>query len=281
MTQHRRVLTIVHLRKDAKGLAELLPPEGRHHLSALMCAAHRLKVLDDVREALEAKRVCRVVATQLVEAGVDIDFPVVYRTLAGLDSLTQAAGRCNREGRLVDDSGQPMPGRFIVFRAETKPPLGVLRMALETTETLIQFHGNQLDLLAPETSIEFFRSLYFKTDPDSAGIQAKRADLGFADVEQAFQMIEDYSVAVVMPYGDALERLERYRRAPSRGTRRALQPFIVQITPSQLQALSERGAIEQIDEAVLALSEPFSSLYDDGFGLRVDTDVDTSQAWIV
>lgn len=281
MTHHDRVMTIVHLRKDARHLAELLPTQGRYHLSALMCAAHRLKVLNGIRNALEAKQVCRVVATQLVEAGVDIDFPVVYRTLAGLDSLTQAAGRCNREGQLVDESGQPIPGRFIVFRAETKPPARVLRMALETTETLIQFHGSQLDLLAPETSIEFFRSLYFKIDADAEGIQTKRADHNFADVEHAFQMIEDYSVAVVMPYGDARERLDRYRRAPSRVTRRGLQPFIVQVTPRQLQALSEKGAIEQIDEAVLTLSEPFSSLYDDAFGLRMDADVDTSQAWIV
>jgi len=281
MAGRPRVLAIVHLRKDARYLAELLPPDGRYHLSALMCPAHRLEVLTAVKKALDAGDVCRVVSTQLVEAGVDIDFPVVYRALAGLDSLAQAAGRCNREGSLTDWNGQPAPGQFIVFRAETKPPPGVLRMALDGTEGLLAAHGDRLDLLAPSTFTEFFRGLYFRSDVDAAGVQTKRRDFNFADVERAFRMIEDYTIPVVVPHGDAVQRLERYRHSPTRTSRRALQPYIVQIAPWHLQTLSDVGAIEQIDDAVTTLTQPFDSLYDRVFGLRINTDVDTSSAWVV
>ena len=281
MAGHLRVLAIVHLRKDARYLAELLPPDGRYHLSALMCPAHRLEVLAAVKTALKAEKVCRVVSTQLVEAGVDIDFPVVYRALAGLDSLAQAAGRCNREGSLTDGNGQPAPGQFIVFRAETKPPPGVLRMALDGTEGLLAAHGDRLDLLAPATFTEFFKGLYFKSDKDAAGIQTKRRDFNFADVDREFRMIDDYAVPVVMPYGDAVQRLERYRHSPTRASRRALQPYIVQVAPWHLRALSDSGATERIDDAVTTLTEPFYSLYDQVFGLSINADVDTSSAWVV
>ena len=222
-----------------------------------------------------------MVSTQLVEAGVDIDFPVVYRALAGLDSLAQAAGRCNREGRLTDENGQPAPGQFIVFRAETKPPPGVLRMALDGAEGMLAAHGARLDLLAPSTFTEFFRGLYFRSDVDGAGIQTKRRDFNFADVERAFRMIEDYTIPVVVPYGDAVQRLERYRHAPTRTSRRALQPYIVQVAPWHLRALSDVGAIDRIDDVVTTLTQPFYSLYDQVFGLSINADVDTSSAWIV
>jgi CRISPR-associated endonuclease/helicase Cas3 len=121
--QEEEVLVIVHKRDDARQLAELLPDSI--HLSALMCPKHRLQVIERIKTELEANhmrrerkeltRPLRVVSTQLVEAGVDLDFPVVYRALAGLDAIAQAAGRCNREGRL-DRLGQVR-----VFAAPTEP----------------------------------------------------------------------------------------------------------------------------------------------------------------
>ncbi|WP_208975103.1 CRISPR-associated helicase/endonuclease Cas3 [Pusillimonas noertemannii] len=99
LSAHDSVLAIVNTRKDARALWEAMP-HGTLHLSALMCGAHRSQVIQDIKVRLKAGIPTRVVSTQLVEAGVDVDFPNVYRALAGLDSLAQAAGRCNREGKL-------------------------------------------------------------------------------------------------------------------------------------------------------------------------------------
>src|SRR3990167_5821188 len=105
--QHPSVLCIVNRRDDCRVLYELMP-EGTFHLSALMCGAHRSKVIANIKQRLKDKLPTRVISTQLVEAGVDLDFPVVYRALSGLDSIAQAAGRCNREG-LLDG------GKVVVF----------------------------------------------------------------------------------------------------------------------------------------------------------------------
>ena len=103
ITKHRRILCVVNTRKDAKEIFERLPNEGHtYHLSRMMCPAHIKKVIAEIKQALQndENSVIRVIATQLIEAGVDIDFPVVFRQEAGLDSVLQAAGRCNREGHL-------------------------------------------------------------------------------------------------------------------------------------------------------------------------------------
>ena len=130
IAEHPRALAVVHLRNDARLLSEsfraLLPDEPVYHLSAAMCAAHRSIVLAGVRASLRKKeQPCRLVSTQLIEAGVDIDFPILYRAMAGLDSIVQAAGRCNREGKLAH-------GAVYVFQPPSQPPPGVLRRGLET-----------------------------------------------------------------------------------------------------------------------------------------------------
>ena len=104
----------------AKHLESLTRDSSVHHLSALMCPAHRSRTLGEIKETLNRGAPCRVVSTQLVEAGVDVDFPLVYRALGGLDSIVQAAGRCNREGRMD-------LGNMIVFRAHSAPPRGTPR----------------------------------------------------------------------------------------------------------------------------------------------------------
>ena len=130
LTRHPRLLCIVDRRSDARTLHALMPP-GTVHLSALMCGAHRSRVLRDIRERLKTAELVRVISTQLVEAGVDLDFPVVYRALAGLDALAQAAGRCNREGRL------DTPGLVHVFVSPSPPPPGHLRRAAEVARHVL------------------------------------------------------------------------------------------------------------------------------------------------
>ncbi|HEX2164389.1 MAG TPA: CRISPR-associated endonuclease Cas3'' [Thermoanaerobaculia bacterium] len=262
LIEHPRVLAIVHRRSDARELAERLPEAGTYHLSALMCAAHRLDVLDRLRQVLaDPDRPCRLVSTQLVEAGVDISFPVVYRALAGVDSLLQAGGRCNREGEID-------LGRLIVFRAPTAPPPGVPRKGAETTARMLDQHG-ELDLFSPETVDEYFRSLYQKHDLDRHGVLGALTDFRFATVAHRFRLIEDgYTEPLVVPYGDSARRVDSLRLlGPSRDRLRALQPFVVNVPRRNLDELRASGAVELLHDLVYVLSTGFEDLYQDEYGL--------------
>jgi len=266
VARHEQVLAVVHRRADARELACLLPAEGTYHLSALMCPRHRLDVIARVHQALESGQTCRLVSTQLIEAGVDLDFPVVFRALAGLDSVVQAAGRCNREGH-------SRLGTVHVFLAPSAPPQGTLRIAFETARGMLIDRADDLDPTDPAVMEDYFRRLYHKLEPDRRGIQAQRAELNFANTADLFHMIEDgYSTPVVVPYGEAAERIAAARSAPSRKTFRALQPFTVSVHPQDITRLQEAGALDPLNDpadSALVLTEPFSHLYDERFGLCV------------
>jgi len=157
------VLVIVNSRGDARELFKLLP-EGSIHLSALMCGEHRSKVIATIKQRLLKEGLpTRVVSTQLVEAGVDLDFPVVYRALAGLDSIAQAAGRCNREGKLDK-------GRVVVFVPPKEPYAGHLLRAKNKTVSLLS--ENVSDPLARNNFTKFFELFYSDTNLDKDGIEA-------------------------------------------------------------------------------------------------------------
>ena len=261
---------MVHRRSDARRLAELLPEEGRFHLSALMCPAHRSEVLAEVAAALHESRPCRLVATQLIEAGVDVDFPVVYRCLGGLDSLTQAAGRCNREGRM------PEQGRVVFFIAETKPPPGLPQKGLDEVRAMLraaQAAGRELDLADLQVHEEYFQRLYARCDLDPKGIQPLREELRFHTVARKLHLIDSATTPVVVPWGAASERLDALRRnGPDRLRLRSLQPFVVNLYAKSVSKLQNAGALEEVVEGVVALAPPFHRLYQDRFGLAVDGD---------
>lgn len=238
---HQRVLVVVNRRDDAALLAKLLG--DAFHLSARMCASHRKDILDRVRDLLRSMEPCRVVSTQLIEAGVDIDFPAVFRAMAGADSLAQAAGRCNREGRNVE------PGIFKVFTPPTPPPRGILRLGYQEAEILLR--AGQLDLLSPQTFIRYFESFYAKCDHDAKGVNQARRSFNFEDTARLFQMIEDAGQPVAAPYGQGPDRVERLRRdGPTRGNLRALQPFLVNLYAGEIRKLAAAGAIERVQDVV-------------------------------
>ena len=269
--QHDEVLCVVHRRDDARELATLVP--GSIHLSALMCPTHRLSVIDDVKLRLAANRdrrargeviqPIRLISTQLIEAGVDLDFPVVYRAAGGLDSIAQAAGRCNREGNL---NGL---GEVHVFVAPTQPPPGIPRLGLAVTRKMVAAEPS-LDPLDPQRFDRFFQELYFlQSNLDEKGIQGLREELGFKSVAEAFEMIDNDGEAVVVPYGDALSRLnEVHSNGPSRDRLRALQPFVVNLYKLHLTALESAGAIELVADTIRAIRAPgYNHLYSERFGL--------------
>ena len=262
---HSRALVIVNRRDDARELCRLVSDDD-FHLSALMCPAHRKMVLAQIERTLKSDNQCRVVSTTLIEAGVDLDFPVVYRALGGLDGCAQAAGRCNRNGVLRDAAGQLIPGRLVLFNAPTKPPRG-LQLGLDTTRILIA-HSGDVDLFDPKTYDRYFQ-MYLGNVETGRAITAEREARNFPEVARLFRMIDDDGQAtLVVPYGDAAKRVQSYRHAKSRETLRALQPFTVNVRHETVQMLAAAGYIETIHEQVKWLSR--GEQYDSRFGLKVD-----------
>jgi CRISPR-associated endonuclease/helicase Cas3 len=202
------------------------------------------------------------VSTQLVEAGVDVDFPVVYRAMAGLDALAQAGGRCNREGLL---RGR---GQLRVFVAPTSPPPGILRAALAISTGMLSAQ-HDVNIFAPGEFETYFSRLYASRDRDTKGIQGLRARLHFREVASAFRLIEDdWSAPIVVPYGAAEERLaELERLGPSRDALRSLQPFVVTVPIRLRDEWLASGAARTIAETVVALDPAFAPAYDARYGL--------------
>lgn len=269
LSQYPRVLCVVHRRKDARLLAQKLEEitgEAVFHLSALMCPDHRLLKIEKIQETLQSDKPCRVISTQLIEAGVDIDFPVVYRAVAGLDSIVQAAGRCNREGWLDC-------GKVVVFKSQSKPPPGVPRTSVDIMEGLLREFENKIDTEDPGVFEYYFRQLYFHSATDVKNIQANRRAFNYATVGRDFKLIEDgFAYTVIVPWGDAEKRIAALRQAidngfPKKNHLRALQPFTVNIYQHSFANLYQAGALEEIIDGVFVIMPTHHYLYNEKFGL--------------
>jgi CRISPR-associated endonuclease/helicase Cas3 len=243
MREEAQALAICNTKQDALDLLDALDDPGALHLSTLLCGAHRTAVIAELRRRLAAGEPCRLVATQVVEAGVDIDFPLVLRALGPLDSIVQAAGRANREGRLAE-------GRVIVFEPQNgRLPPGPYKRAAQTARTLL--NSGLLDLHDPATMARYFTLLYDLEDTDERSIQKARAALDYPAVAERFRLIDDQTISVVITtYGSAAERarvralLERLRYAPpTRALLRALQPYTVSVWARQAGGYMARGLL--------------------------------------
>lgn len=271
VSEQEQALCVVSDRKSCRELYRLLP-EGSYHLSALMCPQHRSDLIGEIKVKLQAGDPIRVVSTQLIEAGVDIDFPVVYRALAGLDSIAQAAGRCNREGRL---GGGKELGKVVVFTPPRPAPAGILRKGAETAKRLLI--NNAGDPLDHESFTHYFSELYWKVN----SLDAKRikkllipdgASLGiqFRSAAEVFRIIDDrLQRTILVPYGEGERLIEKLKRlGPERRLLRSLQRYSVNIYLDQFNKLLSRGSIEEIYPGMFALVCGVE--YDAGIGLLVD-----------
>lgn len=268
IAEHENVLAITHRRDDARRLTELIDARVDDrttiHLSALMCAEHRSEVLGQIRRGRKNRKPARVISTQLVEAGVDLDFPIVYRALAGLDSLAQAAGRCNREGTLER-------GELRVFVAETAPPPGVPRTGTAITEGMLRAQP-ALDLFSSDPHRTYFERLYSAKDTDEKAIQPARSALMFEEVAHLYRMIEDdWSEPVVVRYGRADELLDELaRHGPSRERLRALGRFSVNAPRRLVTAWLATGDATRDEESGVVALSPLVAAYDPRFGLVLE-----------
>ena len=301
LTRHRQVLTILNLRRHVvevyRKLIESVPPDEQpyvFHLSSAMCAEHRSAVLARINHALSNGLPCRVVSSQVVEAGVDVDFPAVYRALAPLDALIQSAGRCNREGKLVDADGKKSHGLVVVFKpadtATVTHPYGKTPIDLTTGE-LHRVKDDPSRLATDPTLYAKYYEKLLKLDPSDVRehlsngqlgttIQEDRENLNFQKVAKRAKVIEDAGQAVVVPYAEIpfkgsilkLEELsERKARYGNefrlfRDDLRELQRFMVNLRKADIDALG--GLVRPIAD----VDGPWvlkSTSYDQDVGVKV------------
>ena len=252
LAKHPSVLCIVNRRDDCRVLWEKMP-EGTFHLSALMCGKHRSIKIDEIKERLKNGLSTRVISTQLVEAGVDMDFPLVYRALAGLDSVAQAAGRCNREG--LRDKGS-----VVVFVPPSKIPAGHLRQAAEIGRRLMS--QDCADILAPDRFESFFKEFYWLQGPNldkhdiltnlkmSGGDNPFRCS--FRSAAQKFHLIDESQQApVIVAYGEGADKIRILEKGePERRLLRELQRYVVNL-PRYLHAkLLAEGALRELHPGI-------------------------------
>lgn len=281
LTESNQALCVVNLVRHANELWEQLmirlPKEERpFHLSASMCPQHRLDRLQEIRVRLKSGQPCRVIATQLIEAGVDVDFPVVWRALGPLDSIVQVAGRCNREGFLP-------AGNMHVFRpVDHKLPPGVYRTASDQSAiTLSALGGNETaaERLATDALLfgDYFNSLWQAIDVGGE-IQEERKKLHFRKVASGAKVIRDDGQPVTACYGEGARIIKEIReRAPlanqprfNRDDLRRLQRFMVNVHANKFTILLARQNIKQLlpNMELYVLDD---GLYHSDLGLVIDS----------
>jgi len=202
MAEQPSVLCVVNTKRAARNIFEQLLQLGcgdAVHLSSTMCPAHRLSVLDEVRRRLAAGERCRLVSTQLIEAGVDVDFPVVLREMGPLEGIVQASGRCNREGLLNSADATP-GGRVTVFRSRdgSLPPDRWYRAARDTLEQNFLAAGKEPDIDCAQDLTDYFARLYRAGSLDEHAIQEDRSQQRFATVCEKYRLIDDATTPVVV-----------------------------------------------------------------------------------
>lgn len=281
------VLIVVSTRKHARSLyakmAKRFPEEELFHLSAQMCPAHRKECFDKIRAFLKDGIPCRVVSTQLIEAGVDVDFPCVFRQQAGSDAVAQAAGRCNREGRL------PGLGHVFVFESsEHAAPRGFLGVAAQIGHEIMSLPQYANDLLGPEGITHYFESLYNnqKEEMDKFEVLSRLIPKRRPQEEddfftfklrtlgKVFKMIDDHSVTVFVPYGEEGEQLcealrETYATGEQRAIARKLQRYAVSIYGYEPRDKMGNLIAEHVHDTFWVLTAP-KVHYSKAFGLTFE-----------
>jgi CRISPR-associated endonuclease/helicase Cas3 len=266
-----RVLCVVSDRKSCRELYALMP-KGTYHLSAFMCAQHRSDRIAEIKKCLKENGPVRVVSTQLVEAGVDFSFPTVYRAMAGLDSIAQAAGRCNREGELAI---QGKMGKVVVFVPPRKAPIGILRKASDVALAMLE--AGLKDPIDSSAFAPYFSEIYWRANSlDAKGIMdllkpnMTNCGIQFRTAAKAFHIIDDKDQkAIIVPYGEGRRLITELKSlGPSRWLLRKLQRYSVNIYDNQFRALQDRGSVEEVSPGIFALTCAIE--YSDEIGLLVD-----------
>ena len=279
----KAALCIVNTRRAARELFDVL--NSRHsgatfHLSTTMCPSHRMMILRTVKRRLKESQPCYLVSTQLIEAGVDIDFPFVLREMAPLDAIVQAAGRCNREGLLNRDAGTP-GGRTIVFRSTAArdeprryyPPDQWYKAGRSTIEANFLAVGHQPQLDSPHDMSEYYDRLFEAGSLDAESINGLRANLDFPSVGDKYRLIEDDSIGVVIGswerHKEKIERLlKRVHKQSSRSNFRKLAPFQLNVRRQLLGSDAGRHIARPFDDLDIRV---WYGPYDESVGISSES----------
>ena len=286
----KQVLTIVNTRKHALSIFNATKGENSFHLSTLMCPRHRKATIDNIKKLLKQKEICRVVSTRLIEAGVDVDFPKVYRSETGLDSIIQSAGRCNREGKLYGEDGTPICGEVHVFKSEEKyirnQPEDIKRFSEITDEIVRMFE----DITSPQAIKTYFEKLYSMCGESGLDIKdiVNNLEFGiapnskpnnwfkyeFQSVAEKFRLIDDNTKTIVIPFDDeAVKLIEKLRFSEHiSGILRSLQVYSVNIFENEYKALFASGKLDFVkDIAVLNSMSDYSM--DTGLVIKIESGI--------
>jgi CRISPR-associated endonuclease/helicase Cas3 len=257
---HDQVLCVVNTRKRAQSLCERLQGDV-FHLSTTMYPKHRSRVLDEIRRRLSSGERCRVVSTSLIEAGVDVDFPALYREKSGLDSIIQAAGRCNREGRQSREES-----KVVIFTFGDEPP-----QFISLNTAAFEYAASRYEDIASLEAIEaYFEKLRYYIGREGLD---KKATIGqfdngyktfswpFKTAASEFKLIEDDSRSIIIPVAEEAKSLiSRLRSGErSRALFRKLQQYSVSLYSNDMRRLEDYRAVEKLDESISVLSEPYYS----------------------
>lgn len=272
LSAQKRVLCVVNTRRKALEVFRGLDDDGTpsFHLSRMMCPAHILDTILKIKTLLaDGEAGIRVISTQLIEAGVDIDFPVVYRQLAGLDSILQAAGRCNREGH-------ELSATTFVFRLNNDRLIGAQGFAADAMKELLSIHhGEEYDWFSPSAMEEYYRALYASTPSfdkhDIDRLLRSPLECRYEEAAIKFRMIDDSGIPVVVNYGEAAALVKELMcNGPSIDLSRKLGRYCVTLRRDLYDTLQEGGLIEHPREGFSYV--PLKEQYDNLTGLKTDNE---------
>ncbi len=272
-TEGQSVLCIVNRKQDARTLSLMLPEDQTVHLSTNMCAEHRFQTLEKIRQRLpDRNNPLFVISTSLVEAGVDLDFPVVYRALAGLDSIAQAAGRCNREGKL------PNLGKTVIFVPQNQPAY-VLSPASLAMEHLRDDRLSQI--FFPETFSRYFAQRFFQLGEQSldekniVGLLGKHLEYSFRTASERFRLIDDgWQLSLIVPFGESPEVLDKLIEWDARRLFRKLQRYTVSVPKKVMWQLLDENHARELPEYPGTYYLLNKGLYTDRFGFIPPDELD-------
>ena len=274
-----QTLCVVNRRVTAQKLYALLPEEGSYCLTTLLCPADRKRLLEEIRERLKNGLPCRVVSTSLIEAGVDVDFPTAWREEAGLDSIIQTAGRCNREGKASAEQSI-----VTIFRLEGQQVPAMIRPNVDSARHVLQTFADPAQPKAIESYFSFYRTLKGSAALDQKGIldAFQKGYEGrifpFAAVANMFHLIDSPTTTIYIPTGEGKSLVESLRAGLiSRSLFRKLGQYAVNVYPDHLKRLLDAGTIQVTESGAYILTD--KDLYHSSTGLALD--VEMGKGWFM